>query len=125
LTGCTAEDRPSWVRAVAWQELASLELEDGKPGEALRILRQATTALPADEGLQVLLASTLDLERHYREANAVVNSIVGHPDAATMSARLLYAQPPHDDIDAIRSRFDETRAQSLAALAAADKEERP
>ncbi len=125
LTGCTAEDRPSWVRAVAWQELASLELEDGKPGEALRILRQATTALPADEGLQVLLASTLDLERHYREANAVVNSIVGHPDAATMSARLLYAQPPHDDIDAIRSRFDEMRAQSLAALAAADKEERP
>ena len=125
LAECTAEGRPDWVRAVAWQELASLELEGGKPGEALRILRQATTALPADEGLQVLLASTLDLDRHYREANAVVNSVVGHPDPATMSARLIYAQPPHGDVDAIRSRFDETRAQSFAALVAADKEERP
>lgn len=125
LTGCTAEGRPSWVRAVAWQELASLELEDGRPGEALRILRQATAALPADEDLQVLLASTLDRERHYREANAIVKSVIDHPDAATVSARLLYAQPPHGDIDAVRSRFDEARAQSLAALAAADKEERP
>ncbi len=125
LTGCTAEGRPSWVRAVAWQELASLELEDGKPGEALQILRQATAALPADEGLQVLLASTLDLEHHYREANGIVKSVIGHPDTATVSARLLYAQPPHGDIDAIRSRFDEARVQSLAALAAAEKEERP
>jgi Flp pilus assembly protein TadD len=124
LTACTAAGRPQWIRAVAWQELASMLLADGHVKEAVRMLREATTAIPDDPQLQVLLAATLDRTRQHRDALAVVNSVVDNPAGATPSARLRYAQPPQDDLDAIRHRLDAGRAQDLAALVAANKEER-
>ena len=124
LTACAAGGRPEWIRAVAWQELASMSLADGNVDDAVRMLREATAAIPADPQLQVLLAATLDRTRHHRDALAVVNSVVDRPAGATPSARLRYAQPPQDDLDAIRHRLDAGRARDLAALVAADKEER-
>ncbi|HVN74838.1 MAG TPA: tetratricopeptide repeat protein [Thermoanaerobaculaceae bacterium] len=123
LADCTAADHPAWVRAVAWQQLALMALEDGKPDEELRLLREGATALPTDPSLQVLLASALDRGGHRREAVAVVQSVVDRPEAAEPSARLLYAQPPRDDLDAVRTRLDGSRAACLSALAAADKED--
>ena len=124
LTACTVAGRPEWIRAVAWQELASMLLADGDADDAMRMLREATAAIPADPQLQVMLAATLDRTRHHRDALAVVNSIVDRPAGALPSARLRYAQPPQDDLDAIRHRLDAGRVQDLAALVAADKEER-
>ncbi len=121
LTASTAEGRPAWIRAVAWQELASAELAADRPDEALRILRSAAAAAPDDEGLQVMLASTLDRARRHREALAVVDSVVSRRRDPGPSARLIYAQPPQDDMDALLRRLDEQRASSLAALAAAGK----
>jgi tetratricopeptide (TPR) repeat protein len=125
LTGCTAAGRPEWIRAVAWQELASMLLAGGQVSEAERLLREATAALPADPQLQVLLAGTLDRERRQREALTVVNAVVDHPAGGTPSARLRYSQPPRDDLDVIRQQLDAGRAQDLAALAAVAREDRP
>ncbi len=124
LLASAAVDRPAWVRSVAWQELASMLLADEKMSEAARVLREATAALPGDPHLQVMLACTLDRLRQHREAVAVVGSVVDHPAGETSSARLVYAQAPHDDLDVTRRGLDAVRAQTLAALAAGAREER-
>lgn len=123
LLASAAVDRPAWVRSVAWQEVASMLLADEKVSEAARVLREATAALPGDPHLQVLLACTLDRLRQHREAVAVVGSVVEHPAGETSSPRLVYAQAPHDDLDATRRALDAARAQTLAALAAGAQEE--
>ena len=82
LTACTAAGNPDWVRAVAWQELASMRLADGKVPEAVGMLRTATADVPADQHLQILLASALDRERHHREALTILNAVVGRPAGA-------------------------------------------
>jgi tetratricopeptide (TPR) repeat protein len=125
LTACTAAGNPDWVRAVAWQELASMRLAEGKVPEAVGMLRAATAAVPADQHLQVLLASALDRERHHREALAVVNAVVGRPAGGPPSARFVYAEWPHEDLDAARVKLAALRPEALAALAAAVKEDRP
>jgi len=121
LVASTAENRPAWVRAVAWQELAAMDLAAEHADAALQILRTASAALPDDASLQVMLASMLDRERHHREALAVVNTIVSRRGSAGQSARLVYAQPPLEDLKELLARLDAQRARSLAALAEVGK----
>lgn len=125
LTACTLAENPAWVRAVAWQELAAMLLADGKASEAVRVLRVAATEVPADQHLRVLLACTLDRERRHRDALTVLNATVERPAGITPSARFIYAEWPHEDLEAARLRLDAARPEALAALAAAGKEERP
>ncbi|TAM44298.1 MAG: tetratricopeptide repeat protein [Acidobacteria bacterium] len=125
LTACTGAGNPDWVRAVAWQELASMRLAEGKVPEAVAMLRTATADVPADQHLQILLASALDRERHHREALAILNAVVGRPTGGPPSARFLYAEWPHEDLDAARVRLAALRPEAMAALAAAVKEDRP
>ncbi|MFI5142957.1 MAG: tetratricopeptide repeat protein [Thermoanaerobaculales bacterium] len=122
LQACTAADRTEWVRAVAWQELAALLLEDGDTTGTVTLLRTASAALPADRELAVMLAAALDHTRANREALALVNTIVDRPANDVPSARSIYGQWPHEDLDATRSRLDAQRPQAFAALAAAQKE---
>ncbi len=125
LTACTGTGNPEWVRAVAWEELASMRLAEGKVPQAVEMLRTATADVPADQHLQILLASALDRERHHREALAILNAVVGRPTGGPPSARFLYAEWPHEDLDAARVRLTALRPEALAALAAAVKEDRP
>ncbi|HUK13790.1 MAG TPA: tetratricopeptide repeat protein [Thermoanaerobaculaceae bacterium] len=121
LTTCTTADRPAWVRAVAWQELAANLLAADEVDQAVRVLHEATAALPADPNLQVLLASALDRERKHRDAQTVANAVVEHPAGDTPSARAIYGAWPHEDLDATRKRLTEARGETMAALAVADK----
>jgi tetratricopeptide (TPR) repeat protein len=119
LTRCTGTANPEWVRAVAWQELAGQLAADGKTGDAVRALREAIAQLPADQHLRVLLASILDQQRHHREALDMVNSIVERSNRTGPSARFVYGEWPHEDLDAAQRRLDALRPKAMASLAAA------
>ncbi len=121
LTASTDASRPAWMRAVAWQELAALELAGGNTEGALKLLRAGTAAVPDDATLKVMLAATLDRERQHREALTVVNSVVSPRPDKGPSARLIYAQPPRDDLDAVRRRLEAAREPGIAALGEAGK----
>jgi thioredoxin-like negative regulator of GroEL len=125
LSACTTPDKPEWVRAVAWQELATMLLEDGDLKAAIALLRTATAALPADRELAVLLAATLDRTGAHREALVLVNGLVERPPSDEPSARGLYGRWPHADLDATRARLDAERPAAFKALAAALTEDKP
>jgi Flp pilus assembly protein TadD len=56
LSSCTAEGHSAWVRALATEELALLQLDRGRPAEAAALLEDGHRVLPREQGLLVLLA---------------------------------------------------------------------
>ena len=76
LAGLVAEKDPTWVTPLAYQELARLDIEEGKKGkspEAEKLLREAIDRFPDDLRLRIQLASVLDRRGAPGEASALLD----------------------------------------------------
>ena len=112
----TQAETPSWMRSIAYQELARARLEDDGPGAAETILRAGLEQLPGDQQLSLQLAAVLDRQRRRSEAMAVLEGIeiLGWQQE---SARQTYDfwQPP--DLTAVRSELHQEMTAGQQDLA--------
>jgi len=56
LRACTDSGAPAWVRAVAYEELALHDLDNGRPEGAKALIEEATAALPRETTLRLMWA---------------------------------------------------------------------
>lgn len=112
----TAGDGPSWVRAIAYQELARRELAIGNAETAARRLETAVQQLPDDRGLHLLLAVAYDRLRQPREA---LDALTRVGAGGGESPRKRYDDWPQGAIDGARSRLESGAHERRAELARA------
>lgn len=107
LRACLAADSPKWVRTVAYQELARLEIANGDLDAARSLLGQAGQQGLDDGQIRVLEVDVLDRQGRMREAyDAALRATAAQPGPDEVSARLRYSRWPSDDQDAIRTRLE-------------------
>jgi tetratricopeptide (TPR) repeat protein len=112
LRSCLSEDNPEWVRTVAFQELAELAVAEGRPAEAVEVLRQGLAELPGEPRLAIQLAAVLDRLGRSAQASAVLEEIEAFGASQRPSARFRYGQWPRDNLLAARrSLTEQGRAQ--------------
>ena len=75
LTALTGEGNPAWIRSIAYQESARLQIEAGREDLAEPTLREALEILPGDQQLSLQLATILDRQRRRSEATVVLAAI--------------------------------------------------
>jgi len=115
---CTGPTNPEWVRAVAYQELASSLIQAERFEQAEGLLRAGLTAVPGDEGLTMQLAYVLDRERRPLEAQALAKD-VGGGKGVDVSPRFRYSEWPSEDLARAREALKTSKATADQALAAA------
>lgn len=125
LQECLAPDRPRWVRAVAYQELAVLLADQGRLEEAAKWLEKALDRLPGQQRIAIQLAALYESLGRPTEARAVLARLerkirrgVGRDRD---SPRLRYSQWPEEAIEASRQRLQRAAAAQMPALAEALK----
>lgn len=116
LGSCLGRDTPQWVRIVAYQELARVELGRGRLDAARSLLDRAGQEGIEDEQITLLRAYVLDRQNRTREAYDAAAMVTAAQAGSGGSARLRYGQWPHDDQDAIRRRLDEATPAAWEAL---------
>ncbi|NCO69041.1 MAG: tetratricopeptide repeat protein, partial [Acidobacteria bacterium] len=119
LEAVTADLTSTWIRAIAWQELALAAVDRGDLGDAIRILQQGVTSVPDDLHLPVLLASTLDRQGRHRDARLAIRAVLARLAEAAPSARFQYSEWPSGDLAAARERLTARFPAAMAALDAA------
>jgi Flp pilus assembly protein TadD len=132
LADLTAEKEPSWVTPLAYQELARVDVEDGKGAEAEKVLRQAVERFPEDLRLRIQLATVLDRRGAAGEATALIEKALGpsgtsaSPGAGigaktgeVASARYLYNAVRVDEFASTRTFLDESAKSRFQTLAQA------
>jgi len=87
-------DRPTWVRSLAFQELAALEDAQGRSVEAVAWLRRALVEIPGEQQPRLQLASLLDRLGRPAEATALVEEIAVERAGAPPTSRFRYSQWP-------------------------------
>jgi tetratricopeptide (TPR) repeat protein len=118
--GLTASTDPSWVTPLAYQELARLDSDQEKPGEAEKVLRQALERFPDDARLTIQLAAVLDRKGEGREATALIARILASPSSGeASSARYLYNTVRPEAFAEARSFLAENSRSRLPVLAQA------
>jgi tetratricopeptide (TPR) repeat protein len=115
----TAAKDSSWVTSLAYQELAQLDSEAGKPADAEAVLRQALKRFPNDLRLHIQLASVLDRLGHPGEASTLVENALSLPAGEEAPARFLYNTVRPDAFAAARKFLDENSRSRLPVLAQA------
>ncbi|MCP4660130.1 MAG: hypothetical protein GY856_32410 [bacterium] len=98
LRKCIEDPAPSWVTALAYQELANLRMEEQHDEEAAAILREAIARLPGNQRLYVQLAAVLDGLERPAEARAVVDQLDPLAGRDVDSPRLRYTRIPTREI---------------------------
>jgi tetratricopeptide (TPR) repeat protein len=116
LESCLASDAPQWVRIVAYQELARVEVGKGRLDAASSLLGRARKEGLEDEQIRLFQAYLLDRQNRAREAYDVAATVTAVPTGGEGSARLRYSQWPRDDRDGIRRRLDEATPAAWEAL---------
>jgi len=123
LAGLVAEKDPSWVTPLAYQELARLDVEQGKKGkspEAEKLLREAIERFPDDLRPRIQLAALLDRRGAPGEATALIEKALAAPSAHEASAsRYLYNAVRADEFASTRSFLEENSKSRLQVLAQA------
>jgi tetratricopeptide (TPR) repeat protein len=123
LAGLVAEKDPSWVIPLAYQELARLDVEEGKKGkspEAEKLLREAIDRFPDDLRLRIQLAAVLDRRGAPGEANALLDKLLSAPlSREAGSSRYLYNAVRADEFASTRVFLDENSKSRLQVLAQA------
>src|SRR5436305_8802060 len=123
LAGLAAEKEPTWVTPLAYQELARLDVEEGKKGkspEAEKLLREAIDRFPDDLRLRIQLAALLDRRGAPGEASVLLDKILLAPlSREAGSSRYLYNAVRADEFASTRSYLDENSKSRLQVLAQA------
>lgn len=108
---CVAPGQPTWVRSLAFQELAALEDGAGRPAEAVAWLRRGLAELPGEQRPRLQLASLLDRLGHPAEATALVEGMSAELVGSGPTARFRYGRWPRWALLETYRRF-ETRVLS-------------
>ena len=117
LTVLTGEAHPTWIRSVAYQELAKIWIQNGREDEAESLVRKGLGELPGDPQLSLQLAAMLDRQRRRDEAVRTLDAIAAdgrHQD----SPRQRYAVWAPTGMDEVRVALREEMKQGLSALGA-------
>ncbi len=111
--------RVDWIRVIACEELAKLELERGDAEAAVRTLRRGLERWPGHPALEVQLAYVLDRLERPAEATELLEKIGGRALPHTPSERYRYNEWPRTELDDGRRELDERAAAGLDDLARA------
>jgi tetratricopeptide (TPR) repeat protein len=118
--GLIAEEGDSWIKPVAFQELANLEVHREAFARAEAVLHAGVEHFPETVRMRVQLAALLDREGKIREARQVVEEVltlrVGTVEEA---ARFRYNNTTADSVAASRSFFEENASSRMRVLAEA------
>jgi tetratricopeptide (TPR) repeat protein len=116
LDSCLGSDAPPWVRIVAYQELARVEVGKGRLDAASSLLGRARREGLEDEQIRLFQAFLLDRQNRTREAYDMAATVTAVPTGSEGSARLRYSQWPRDDREVIRRRLDEAAPAAWETL---------
>ena len=106
-----------WHLAVAWQEMARLQIAAGDLDGAEKTLREGLLRLPDDDKLALQLGLLRDLRRDPRGARDAVAGL-GETPGAGGAARHRYNQLPLESLDQAWSELQEQGVGQIPALAA-------
>ena len=110
------EGAESWVRSVAFQELARLYLEVGESEAAERLIRQGQAEMPGDQQLAIQLAAILDVRRRPKEALQVLGG-VQTGDWNHVSPRQIYDRWPTKGLAEARDTMRQMMVARLSLVA--------
>jgi tetratricopeptide (TPR) repeat protein len=120
LTELTEAKAADWVTVLAYQELARLASEQGKPAQAQKLLEDALKRFPEDSRLYVQLAAVLDRKGEMRAAQTVMEKVLTlKPAVHDESARFLYNTTRQETFAQARQFLDENARSRLSLLAEA------
>jgi tetratricopeptide (TPR) repeat protein len=122
---CLGPDNPSWVRAIAYQELAENLVEEEHFTEARQLLDEATATLPGNQRLALQLAYVLDRLGEPVAARKVVDSIAAGVPRDEESPRFRYSEWPRDVLAAARRRLAGGFARAIDSLKKTEAETTP
>lgn len=117
LRRCADQQGPEWVRVLALEELAQLELAAGRPAAAVALLAPAATAFPSYPSLRLLLAQAHEEGGEGAAARALLAGLVAAPAGSGESPRLHYTRRSARAIDAHREELREASERAQPALA--------
>jgi len=116
LEGLLASQQGGWIRAVAYRELALLELADERMDSVESLLRQAAAEYPDEQSFPILLAHVLDRRSRRQEAVALVEAVAAPSDPRLPSAIWRYSAWPDVGIDAMRAALADQAANAGSIL---------
>ncbi len=116
---CLAPQSPEWVRILATQELADLQLAESRPRQAAELLEEALRLLPQQQRLHIQLAAVYDRLGRDGEAREVLRRLDPRAGRQADSPRLRYSRWPTAAIQSARRQLAQAAAAHRADLAAA------
>jgi tetratricopeptide (TPR) repeat protein len=108
-----------WVMPLAYEELARLESEHGKPAEVEKVLRRGLEHFPAEPRLRLQLAVALDRRGASKEAAELVDKVAVAAPADEASPRFLYNSVRPEAFAGAREFLVENSRSRLQVLAQA------
>jgi hypothetical protein len=119
LQACASEGNPTWVRALAYQEMALGFFKAERFDQAERLLREALVAVPDEEGLMMQLTYTLDRLRRPLDARALAKEIGPGTGFEGDSPRFRYAEPPSEALAQVQEDLTARAPAAREAIALA------
>lgn len=119
LRRCADQPGPEWVRVLALEELAQLELAAGRPAAAVALLAPAVAAFPFFPSLRLLLAQAHEEGGEAATARALLAEPAAAPAGSGESPRLHYTRRSARAIGAHREELRAACERAQPALAAA------
>jgi len=107
---------PSWIRSIAFQEIARIQIHGDDLRGAEATLRSGLAALPGDQDLSLQLAAVLERQGHRSEGLDIVETITAAPNEESPRERYDFWVP--QGIEEARAEFLGEERDSLAALGA-------
>lgn len=108
---------PPWVTVVAYQELASLLVDDRRADKAVELLQTAVNRFPEQQRLYLQLASIYDSLRRPAAAKETLARMDPRAGRRAASPRLVYWTKPTWAIDLSRQFLEENAQNRLPVLA--------
>jgi tetratricopeptide (TPR) repeat protein len=119
LQACAGEGNPTWVRAIAYQEMALGFFKAERFDQAERLLREALVAVPGEEGLMMQLTYTLDRLRRPLDARALAKEIGAETGLEGDSPRFRYAEPPSEALAQVQAELTARAPAAREAIVSA------
>jgi len=119
LTALLADETEVWRLALAYQELARLQLAAKNPTRAEATLREGLTRLPGDEKLTLLLAELQETSWLGTAARQTVATLKPETGGGGGVARHRYSLPPEEPLASTLAALTQEAIAQRAALAAA------